>query len=114
MKIFNYENYDDHYVMHCKTEEDAKIFMRYLRNVGASWSGGDSYSENDTRWNIMREKTCYRFRKGVYDSIDFYQDDEATKDALGYSCFVLEFDEFDWSKSDIVFSFDSFFAGIKE
>lgn len=68
---FNIEDYKGNYVMHCKTEEEAKDFCRYLDNIGRKWHGGDSYVEF-TEWNEYEEKTCYDFNDGYYASISYY------------------------------------------
>lgn len=34
---FNINKYEGNYAMHCKTEEEAKIFCRYLDSVGRKW-----------------------------------------------------------------------------
>lgn len=40
---FNINKYEGNYAMHCKTEEEAKIFCRYLDSVGRKWVDGDLY-----------------------------------------------------------------------
>ena len=39
---FNIEDYKGNYVMHCKTEEEAEIFCKYLHSIGRTWSTGVS------------------------------------------------------------------------
>ena len=68
---FNIEDYKGNYVMHCKTEEEAEDFCRYLDNIGRKWHGGDSYVEF-TEWNEYEEKTCYDFNDGYYAPISYY------------------------------------------
>lgn len=68
---FNIEDYKDKYVMHCKTEEEAKDFCRYLDNVGRKWCDGTKYTEM-THWNFDKDKTCYDFNLGVYNSIEYF------------------------------------------
>lgn len=68
---FNIEDYKGKYVMHCKTEEEAEDFCRYLDNIGRKWHGGDSYVEF-TEWNEYEEKTCYDFNDGYYAPISYY------------------------------------------
>ena len=38
---FNIDNYKGKYVMHCKTEEEAKIFCKYLHSIGRMWNNGN-------------------------------------------------------------------------
>lgn len=47
---FNINKYEGNYAMHCKTEEEAKIFCRYLDSVGRRWADGTSYMSM-TNWN---------------------------------------------------------------
>lgn len=68
-KKFNIEDYTGKYVMHCKTEEEAKDFCRVLHEAGRKWDGGGSYLQT-TNWhdNLM----CYNFNTGLYSDIPFY------------------------------------------
>lgn len=68
---FNIEDYKGDFVMHCKTEEEAKDFCRYLDSVGRKWCDGTKYTEM-THWNFDKDKTCYDFNLGVYDSIEYF------------------------------------------
>lgn len=79
---FNIENYDGNYVMHCKTEAEAKRFCRYLNNIGRTWCDGTNY---------LCENTCYNFNEGSYGWKSFYE-------AIGYK--ILEFSDFDWSENE--------------
>ena len=40
---FNLNDYQDNYVMHCKTKEEAENFCRFLHQNGGKWCTGDSY-----------------------------------------------------------------------
>ena len=44
--------------IHCKTQEEAKLFCKKADELRKTWSGGNSYLENDY-WNNFREETCY-------------------------------------------------------
>ena len=68
---FNIEDYKGKYVMHCKTEEEAKDFCGYLDNVGRKWCDGTKYTEM-THWNFDKDKTCYDFNLGVQNSIEYF------------------------------------------
>ena len=75
---FNIEDYKGDFVMHCKTEEEAKDFCRYLDSVGRKWCDGTKYWCDGTKytemthWNFEKDKTCYDFNLGVYDSIEYF------------------------------------------
>ena len=80
----NIEDYKGKYVMHCKTEEEAEIFCKYLHSIGRTWSSGYSYlSEN--YWYIYKELTCYNFNYGTYGDKPYYEE-------KGYT--ILEMEDF--------------------
>lgn len=81
---FNIKDYKGKYVMHCKTEEEAEIFCKYLHSIGCTWSSGYSYlSEN--YWYIYEELTCYNFNYGTYGDKPYYEEE-------GYT--ILEMEDF--------------------
>lgn len=103
---FNIEQYSGNFVMHCKTIEDAEIFLSILDESGRSWGSGRSYKRT-SYYDAFREQTCYAFNIGQYGRIDSYLD-------LGFT--ILEFDSFDWNndvnptENDIKIM-DKFFSG---
>lgn len=80
---FDIKDYPDEYLMHCKTEEEAKDFCCYLRNVGRCWRGGSPYE--NTKWEIYGSKTVYNFNCGTYGNIECYRKDVYT---------ILEWEDF--------------------
>lgn len=88
---FNINDYNGKYAMHCKTEEEAKIFCRYLDSVGRKWVNGDSYM-SITNWDNYDYNTCYGFNDGTYcDKIYFLTCDYYT---------ILEFSDFEWDNKN--------------
>ena len=81
---FDFDKYKGKYVMHCKTEEEAKEFCKVMHDAGMKWSSGNSYA-SDTSWYIYGEGTAYKFNRGMYGTIEFYQDG-------GYT--ILEWSDF--------------------
>lgn len=71
--------------MHCKTEEEAKSFCRFLHKNGRRWWHGPSYLEYDF-WDEYEDDTVYYFNEGVYG------DAECAKGKEGYT--VLEWSDF--------------------
>lgn len=69
--IFDAEKYKGKYVMHCKTESEAKSFCRYLDSVGRKWCYGKSYL-TETNWKIYKDQSCYKFNTGQYADISYY------------------------------------------
>lgn len=67
-KMFDFEKYKGHYVMHCKTEEEAKDFCRVMHEDGRCWSDGESYA-NITAWSEYKEHTAYYFNEGKFGDI---------------------------------------------
>lgn len=103
---FNIEQYSGNFAMHCKTREDAEIFLSALAESGRSWGSGKSY-KRISYYDNYKEQTCYAFNIGQFGQIDTYVD-------LGFT--ILEFDSFDWSdavnptENDIKIM-DKFFSG---
>ena len=73
-KKFNVDDYKGKYVMHCKTEEEAKDFCRVLHEAGRKWSSGDSYAK-ETYWNVdsifttlgwVGSERYYYFNEGTF------------------------------------------------
>ena len=91
---FDINNYKDKYVMHCKTEEEAREFCDYLHSVGEKWTTGDSY-KNHNNWKIYKEDTCYSFNKGSFADIEYFTRFEYT---------ILEWSDFkanEFTKADL-------------
>lgn len=91
---FNIDDYKGKYVMHCKTEEEAKDFCMYLHNIGKKWRVGNSYSE-ETYYVQHREHTAYNFNDGGYCNVRDYRH-------WGYT--ILEWSDFmnkEFTKADL-------------
>lgn len=88
---FNINKYEGNYAMHCKTEEEAKIFCRYLDSVGRRWGSGYSYISM-TNWDDYGPNTCYSFNSGTYCDKIYY---------LTHNCYtILEFSDFEWDNKN--------------
>ena len=88
---FNINKYLGNYAMHCKTEEEAKIFLRYLDSVGRRWADGTSYMSM-TNWNVYGPDTCYDFYDGTYCAKRYF---------LTRNCYtILEFSDFEWDNKN--------------
>lgn len=81
---FIINDYEGKYVMHCKTEEEAKDFCNYLHSIGRKWSDGNSYSIR-TCWSIYGSDTAYNFNMGSYADTDCYEEQHYT---------ILEWEDF--------------------
>lgn len=77
---FNIDDYKGKYVMHCKTEEEARSFCDYLRRA-RNRKGYSVYSHID----LFKQKTAYNFNEGLVGDVDFYS-------SVGYT--VLEWSYF--------------------
>ena len=84
---FNINKYMGNYAMHCKTEEEAKIFLRYLDSVGRKWVNGTSYMSM-TNWSVYGHDTCYDFNGGTYCDKTYFL-------TCNYYT-ILEFSDFKW------------------
>ena len=86
---FNIADYPGKYVMHCKTEEEANVFCKYLHGIGAKWKSGNSLLDN-TYFRIYKADTYYSFESKSY----------VTYGRIGWqprNYTILEFEDFDWS-----------------
>ena len=77
-----------YYVMHCKTEEEAREFCNYLHSIGRKWCNDAAYT-NQTYYYAHKDNTVYHFNNGTYGSLNV---------AIGCDYTILEFSDFDWSK----------------
>ena len=66
---FNIDDYMGKYVMHCKTEEEAKDFCNYLHSVGRKWSSGGSYAK-ETNYCVYGTDSMYIFNEGLIGGIE--------------------------------------------
>lgn len=69
---FNIANYKGNYAMHCKTEEEAKDFCRYLDSLGRKLCHEKKYTKN-TCWQCFTDRTCYAFNDVEYSSLGYYE-----------------------------------------
>lgn len=88
---FNINKYMGNYAMHCKTEEEANIFLRYLDSVGRKWVNGTSYMSM-TNWDVYGHDTCYDFNGGTYCDKTYFL-------TRGYYT-ILEFSDFEWDNKN--------------
>ena len=97
---FNINDYRGKYVMHCKTEEEAKDFCKYLHSVGRKWCSDESYLSN-TEWSRYKEDTVYYFYSGMFGSYKYAQDSNYT--ILEWSDFMNStFTKADLKTGDII------------
>lgn len=87
---FRLKDYKGRYVMHCDTEEKAKVFCKLLHDSGKKWNAGLEYSEF-TLWHEYEKNTCYDFNREQYSSINYFREEKYN---------ILEFDDFDWSDNE--------------
>ena len=66
---FDFDKYPGKYVMHCKTEGEAKEFCKVMHKAGRKWRNGKLYICN-TDWNYFGNKTTYNFNNGTYGSVE--------------------------------------------
>ncbi len=94
-KRFRFQDYKGKYVMHCKTEDEAIAFCKFMHEDGRKWWTEDSYLD-DFKWSENEELTCYNFNIGDFDSLSCYK---------FFNFLILEYSDFNWSeqftKSDL-------------
>lgn len=103
---FNLADYDGNYVMHCKTEEEAKDFCRVLHEAGKVWCNifhertMDTYLDC-TRWATYESDTCYNFNLDVFGRKSYYVDNNYT--ILEWSDFMnAKFTKADLKTGDVI------------
>lgn len=96
---FDINNYKGTYVMHCKTEEEAREFCNYLHSIERKWSHGVSYKAT-TCWTRNTKEICYNFNEGVYCDKDYYE--KAGYTILEWSDFTTEFTKADLKDGMVV------------
>lgn len=89
---FNIKKYKGKYVMHCKTEEEAEIFCKYLHSIGRTWNTGASYF-SESYWDRHKESMCYSFNDGTYCNKQYFEE------ARGYT--ILEMEDFMSKKEEV-------------
>lgn len=72
MPKFNINNYRGKFAMHCKTEEEAKSFCKYLHSIGRRWCTGRSYLDQ-TAYICYGSDTAYNFNEGSYADVYYYR-----------------------------------------
>lgn len=82
---FNLNDYKGNYAMHCKTEEEAENFCRFLGLNGRRWKDGTSYLE-DNMWCLHERDTVYCFNDGLFCDVAFAKRKEG--------CTILEWSNF--------------------
>lgn len=83
---FDINEYQGKFAMHCKTEDEAKVFCKYLHDIGKRWNNGDSFLDK-TYFFDHQENTCYAFGINKYSNLSTL---------LGQDYTILEFSDFIW------------------
>ena len=96
---FNLDNYKGRYAMHCKTEEEAKGFCKYLHEHGRKWRSGSSYSDKIC-WTTCKHHTVYLFNEGTWETIDRCRKEDYT--ILEWSDFMNSFTKADLKTGDVI------------
>lgn len=80
---FNIDNYEGKYVMHCKTEEEARNFIDYLKTTGwyCSWSLSCIYGKNGCFFNNRNWGSIEYAKKEGYTILEWsdFMNGEFTK-----------------------------------
>lgn len=89
-KKFRLEDYKGNIVMHCDTEEKAKMFLKFLDRNGKCWDSGVSYLDQ-INWKMYKKDTCYLFNEGLFGELEDFKEENYK---------ILEFDDFDWNNTE--------------
>lgn len=91
---FDIAQYQGEVAMHCRTREEAQVFLEFLHRSGKSWCNGDSYNRY-LYYDDHKEQTVYSFNNGKYGDLDWY---------IEHGYYILEFKDFEWDNGDISLS----------
>ena len=86
-KIFEFYNYKGNYVMHCKTEKEARDFCKTMHEAGRVWESTYTYEEK-IYWETYEQDTCYNFNSGTYCNVQHYIDEDYV--VLEWSDFIQD------------------------
>lgn len=73
----------NHFVVHCKTEEEAIDFCREMNKHGLKWASGHEFIDY-TNWVQEKELTCY-WSRGEFGSINY---------AVEHGCKIIEWSDY--------------------
>lgn len=97
---FDINNYKGKYAMHCKTEEEAIDFCKYLNSIGKTWLLGESYLKKNN-YHHYKANTAYNFNEGLFADVSWYKNDEYI--ILEWSDFMYQiFTKADLRTGDVV------------
>lgn len=97
---FDINDYKGKYAMHCKTEEEANDFCKYMDSIGRRWCTYESYIKNTCYYKYM-ENTVYTFNEGSYSDMKWHIEHGYT--ILEWSDFMSkEFTKADLKTGDVV------------
>jgi len=60
-------------VIHCKTEQEAKVICKLMHDAGLEWCNDETYLERN-HWVDFKEKTCYCPMDGSFANLSFYKE----------------------------------------
>lgn len=92
---FDINDYPGKYVMHCKTEAEAREFCNYVERYGLYYN----YNINSS-FGSHERSTCYNFNFNTYGSKSYYVDKGYT--ILEWSDFTTEFTKADLKNGMVV------------
>ena len=90
---FDIDNYKGKYVMHCKTEEEAREFCDYIRHC-------DVHYDAHAAFRFYRDKTCFNFNANTHAPKGYYEENGYT--ILEWSDFTTEFTKADLKDGMVV------------
>ena len=63
---FDINDYKGKYAMHCKTEEEANDFCKYMDSIGRRWCNNSTrYTENNS-YHVYDSETTYSFNENAF------------------------------------------------
>ena len=92
---FDINDYKGKYAMHCKTEEEANDFCKYMDSIGRKWRNNYTrYTENNS-YHVHGSETTYSFNENAFSDMKWHIEH-------GYT--ILEWSDFmngEFTKADL-------------
>ena len=99
---FNIDNYTGKYIMHCKTEEEAKDFCDYMNSIGHKTCCNNEYRA-DTLWSFYGKELAFAFNLGSHCELSWYKTHWTEYTILEWEDFMnKEFTKADLKTGDVI------------
>ena len=75
---FDINDYKGKYAMHCKTEEEANDFCKYMDSIGRRWCNNSTRYTQNNSYYVYGSKTTYTFNENAFADYDWHKTNDYT------------------------------------